>query len=191
MAKNELHQLLKDLDQLAVGLVFNGPARASEEIVKDLQELSPAWTGKFRNSWFIETPDGTKAGGSGAHGKAVPVKAPKISGIQSATAFANKIFGTAGAQRPFTIGNSAEYADQATDLEPYKPGSYGPMKATTKFGRKHGIRPMGGRRGDVAGAGGGNSSSAPLDWFSNYQGGGRADEAVKRAYSRGFKGFSR
>jgi len=198
MAKNDLKELLQDLDRLAVNLTFNGRARAAEEIVKDLQDLSPAWTGKFRNSWFIETPDGTKAGGQGTPGQAMPVQAPKISGIQSATALFNRVFGGSGAKRLFTVGNSASYADQATDLAPYVPGKLPAMKAGagTKFGRKYGVRPVGGERGNLSaagptGAGAGNSSSAPLDWFSHYQGSGKADEAVKRAYSKGFKGFRR
>ena len=188
MAKNDLKGLLQDLDRLAVNLTFNGRARAAEEIVKDLQDLSPAWTGKFRNSWYIETPDGTKAGGQGTPGQAMPVEAPQVSGIQSATALFNRVFGTSGAKRLFTVGNSASYADQATDLAPWVSGPIPAKKATTSFGRKFGMRPLLGMRGDVSGAGG-NSSSAPLDWFSNYQGSGKADEAVKRAYSRGFKGF--
>tara|TARA_R110002012_G_scaffold321461_1_gene549306 strand:+ start:424 stop:1014 length:591 start_codon:yes stop_codon:yes gene_type:complete len=196
MAKNDLKELLQDLDRLAVNLTFNGRARAAEEIVKDLQDLSPAWTGKFRNSWFIETPDGTKAGGQGTPGQAMPVQAPKISGIQSATALFNRVFGTSGAKRLFTVGNSASYADQATDLAPYVPGKLPAMKASTKFGRKYGVRPVGAERGNLSaagptGPGAGNSSSAPLDWFSHYQGSGKADEAVKRAYSKGFKGFRR
>tara|TARA_B100001769_G_scaffold13949_1_gene9542 strand:- start:1942 stop:2514 length:573 start_codon:yes stop_codon:yes gene_type:complete len=190
MAKNDLKELLQDLDRLAVNLTFNGRARAAEEIVKDLQDLSPAWTGKFRNSWYIETPAGTKAGGQGTPGPAMPVQAPEISGIQSATALFNKVFGGSGAKRLFTVGNSASYADQATDLAPYVPGELPAMKASTKFGRKYGVRPVGAERGNVSGSGN-NSSSAPLDWFSHYQGSGKADEAVKRAYSRGFKGFRR
>tara|TARA_R110001592_G_scaffold261190_2_gene526004 strand:- start:11268 stop:11840 length:573 start_codon:yes stop_codon:yes gene_type:complete len=190
MAKNQFNDLLQDLDRLAVSLAFTGRARAAEEIVKDLQELSPAWTGKFRNSWYIETPDGTKTGGQGQHGQAMPVIAPKVSGIQSATALFNKVFGGSGAKRLFTIGNSASYADQATDLEPYVGGTIPAKKAVTRFGRKFGMRPLGAMRGDVSGSGG-NSSSAPLDWFSNYQGSGKADQAVKRAYSQRFKGFRR
>jgi len=190
MAKSQLNDLLQDLDRLAVSLAFTGRARAAEEIVKDLQELSPAWTGKFRNSWYIETPDGTKTGGQGQHGQAMPVLAPKVSGLESATALFNKVFGGSGAKRLFTIGNSAGYADQATDLAPYIPGKLPKKKASTKFGRKFGIRPLGAVRGDVSGSGG-NSSSAPLDWFSNYQGSGRADKAVERAYNKGFKGFRR
>lgn len=191
MAKNQLNELLQDLDSLAVNLAFNGPARAAEEMIKDLQEESPAWTGKFRNSWFIQSPDGKKTGGGGQEGEAIPVSAPKLSGAQVGKAFLQKLIGSkSDSSRLFTIGNSAPYADQATDLAPFRfEGPIPPRSAKTKF-RKFGIRPDGGRRGELNSSGG-NSSSAPLDWFSNYHGSGRADEAVKRAYSRGFRGFKR
>lgn len=196
MAKNQLNELLQDLDSLAVNLAFNGPARASEEIIKDLQEESPAWTGKFRNSWFIQSPDGKRTGGGGQEGEAIPVQAPKLSGAQVGKAFLQKLIGgKSESSRLFTIGNSAPYADQATDLEPFRPteplGDEEKRTASVKF-LKFGTRPEGTniKRGDVRGKGP-NSSSAPLDWFSNYHGSGKADEAVKRAYSRGFKGFRR
>lgn len=191
MAKDQFNELLQDLDRLAVNLVFDGPARAAEEMIKDLQEESPAWTGKFRNSWFIQSPDGKKTGGGGQLGEAIPVKAPALSGAQVGQAFLQKLIGSkSDSSRLFTIGNSAPYADQATDLAPFVfEGPIPPRAAKTKF-RQFGIRPDGGRRGEVQGSGR-NTSSAPLDWFSNYHGSGRADEAVKRAYSRGFKGFRR
>jgi hypothetical protein len=191
MAKDQLNELLQDLDRLAVNLVFDGPARAAEEMIKDLQEESPAWTGKFRNSWFIQSPDGKKTGGGGQEGQAIPVKAPELSGAQVGKAFLQKLIGSkSDSSRLFTIGNSAPYADQATDLEPFNPQKPLPKRITKSKFQKFGIRPDGAMRGDVSGSGN-NSSSAPLDWFSNYHGSGRADEAVKRAYSRGFKGFRR
>ena len=193
MAKDQFNELLQDLDRLAVNLVFDGPARAAEEMIKDLQEESPAWTGKFRNSWFIQSPDGKKTGGGGQEGEAIPVKAPTLSGAQVGKAFLQKLIGSkSDSSRLFTIGNSAPYADQASDLEPFNPSKLLPKRKTKSNFLKFGIRPKGSnvKRGDVQGSGN-NSSSAPLDWFSNYHGSGKADEAVKRAYSQGFKGFRR
>lgn len=191
MAKNQLNELLQDLDSLAVNLAFNGPARAAEEMIKDLQEESPAWTGKFRNSWFIQSPDGKKTGGGGQEGEAIPVSAPKLSGAQVGKVFLQKLIGSkSDSSRLFTIGNSAPYADQATDLEPFNPKKPLPKLIDKSKLRKFGIRPDGAMRGDVDGTGN-NSSSAPLNWFSDYHGSGRADQAVKRAYSRGFRGFKR
>ena len=68
MAVNQLPELLQDLRQLQADLGFNGPSKASEEIVRDLQGLSPAWTGRFRNSWFIQASDGRRVGGGGQAG---------------------------------------------------------------------------------------------------------------------------
>ena len=184
MAVNQLPELLQDLRQLQADLGFNGPSKASEEIVRDLQGLSPAWTGRFRNSWFIQASDGRRVGGGGQAGIAVPLVGPRLSGAT----VGQKSFGTV-----FVIGNSAPYADQATDLEPFKPTK--PLRkgeertASTRNAIKFGARPEGARRGDVSGEGN-NSSSARLDWFSHYSG-TKLDKAVERAYSVRFRGFRR
>jgi hypothetical protein len=180
MAVNQLPELLQDLKQLKADLGFNGPSKASEEIVKDLQGLSPAWTGKFRNSWFIQASDGRKVGGASQTGNAVPIVGPRLSGATAGKAS----FGTV-----FVIGNSAPYADQATDLEPFRPTESLPKRKTESKFQKFGIRPDGARRGDVSGEGN-NSSSARLDWFSHYSG-TKLDKAVERAYSDRFRGFRR
>ena len=181
MAVNQLPELLRDLRQLRTDLAFNGPSKASEEIVKDLQGLSPAWTGKFRNSWFIQASDGRRVSGRGQTGDAVPLTGPRLSG---ATAV-QKPFGTV-----FVIGNSAPYADQATDLEPFRPSkSFDKGDKRVKAAIKFGARPEGGRRGDVSGEGN-NSSSAPLDWFNRYSR-TKLDKVVERAYSVRFRGFRR
>ena len=181
MAVNQLPELLQDLRQLQADLGFNGPSKASEEIVKDLQGLSPAWTGKFRNSWFIQASDGRRVGGAGQPGNAVPIVGPRLSGAT----VGQKPFGTV-----FIIGNSAPYADQATDLEPFRPTeSLDKGEKRVKAAIKFGVRPEGARRGDVSGEGN-NSSSAPLDWFNHYSR-TKLDKAVERAYSVRFRGFRR
>lgn len=180
MAVNQLPELLQDLRRLQADLGFNGPSKASEEIVKDLQGLSPAWTGKFRNSWFIQASDGRRVGGAGQLRNAVPIVGPRLSGATAG----QKSFGTV-----FVIGNSAPYADQATDLEPFRPTKPLPERiAKSKF-QKFGVRPEGAMRGEVDGAGN-NSSSAPLDWFNHYSR-TKLDKAVERAYSVRFRGFRR
>jgi|TARA_R100000027_G_scaffold61985_1_gene53773 hypothetical protein len=184
MAVNQLPELLQDLKQLQADLTFNGPSKASQEIIKDLQGLSPAWTGKFRNSWRIKSPDGKEFGGGGQSGKALPVVGPTITGAK--TTFAPK-----GSFSVFVIDNSSPYADQATDLEPFRPTSPLPARIAKTGFSKFGIRPLKGRRGEVEGVGDGpNSSSAPLDWFRDYTG-SRLNKAVERAYSRRFRGFRR
>lgn len=180
MAVNQLPELLQDLRQLQADLGFNGPSKASEEIVKDLQGLSPAWTGKFRNSWFIRASDGRIVGGGGQPGNAAPLIGPRLSG----TTIGKTTFGTT-----FVIENSAPYADQATDLEPFNPKKPLPARTAKSKFQKFGIRPDGAVRGDVSGEGG-NSSSAPLDWFNHYSG-TKLDKAVERAYSVRFRGFRR
>ncbi len=44
---NELERLGENLDRIAVAAFSRGPARAAEEIVVDLQEAGPVWSGRF------------------------------------------------------------------------------------------------------------------------------------------------
>jgi hypothetical protein len=170
MARNGIYNLLKELDRVAATTVYNGPKRAAEKIVKDLQERGPAWSGKFSNSWQITTPTGVK-GGTGAAGRPVPIVAPVLSGQQVTRSLLtkNKIV--------FTISNFSPYAGIATDIEPgvfIDPGT-DPLKPIDKTGRR-----QKGIRGLLTGTGG-NRRTAPLDWFSIYLKAGAIDKAIQVA----------
>ena len=184
MAKNAIWDLLKDLDTLAVSGLYNGPAQAAEQTIKDLQALGPVWTGKFSNSWRITTPTGVTSGGNGEVGPAQPVGAPLLSGKD----FARVV--SAGS-KPFKVTNTASYADQATDLAPFKkpPGEV-PDPQVDNFVVEEGDRPEGGLRGELIGEGV-NLSTAELNWFVTYVEGGQLAKTVERTMNKAFKGFKR
>jgi hypothetical protein len=62
MARNQLPKALEELDRVFATTLFNGPKRAAERVVRELQQAGPSWTGKFSNSWQIETPTATTKG---------------------------------------------------------------------------------------------------------------------------------
>lgn len=170
MARNRVWNLFKEMDRVTATTVYNGPKRAAERIVRDLQERGPAWTGQFSNSWQIASPAGIK-GGTGASGRPVPVIAPVLSGQQVTRSILtkNKVV--------FTISNFSPYADVATDMAPgvfIDPGT-DPIKPIDKTGKR-----QKGIRGLLTGQGG-NRRTAPLDWFSIYLKAGAIDKAIQVA----------
>jgi hypothetical protein len=169
MARNGIWNLVKELDRVAATTVYNGPKAAAERIVRDLQDRGPAWSGSFSNSWQIQTPT-TTVRGSGSAGQPQPIYTPSITGKQVVTSFLtkNKVV--------FTISNYAPYADIATDMEPgvfINPGTT-PLKPVTRGKRQQGLR------GLLKGSGG-NSRTAPFDWFSLYLKGGAIDKTIEIA----------
>ena len=170
MARNGIWNLAKELDRVAATTIYNGPKRAAEKIVRDLQERGPAWTGSFSNSWQIASPTGIN-GGTGAPGKPQPVRVPVLTGQQVTRSLLtkNKIV--------FTISNFSSYADIATDMAPgifINPGTE-PIKPVDKTGKR-----QKGIRGLLTGTGG-NRRTAPLDWFSIYLKAGAIDKAIEVA----------
>lgn len=170
MAINKIGNLLKELDRVAATTIYNGPKKAAERIVKDLQEIGPAWTGQFSNSWQIETPV-TTVKGSGAPGKPQQIIAPVLTGRQVTRSLLTKN------KLVFTISNYAPYADVATDYAPgvfINPGT-APIKPIEETGRR-----QKGIRGLLTGEGN-NSRTAPLDWFTLYVKGGNVQKTIEIA----------
>jgi hypothetical protein len=162
---NELDRLGQNLDRLAVAAFSRGPARAAEEIVVDLQEAGPVWSGKFSNSWQIETTDGRRTAGDGGPGLPRRVPAPLLSGR-----------GFAFDDIKYTISNFAPYADEARDLAE---GAFIDPGTTPLKEYKRGTR-VSGYRGDLIGDDEGpNRSTAPLDWYTTYARGGAIDRRIR------------
>lgn len=164
---NELDRLAENIDRIAVAAFSRGPARAAEEIVTDLQEAGPVWSGRFSNSWEISTSDGRRTAGSGAPGMPKRIAAPLLSGR-----------GFAFDDVKYTVSNFSSYADQARDLvegDYIDPGTL-PLKEYDRGTRVSGIR------GDLIGNDEGpNRSTAPLDWYTTYVRGGAIDKRIKIA----------
>ena len=93
--------------------------KAAEQIVLDLKEIGPYWTGTFEESWEVRPGDvriqaTTRAGERTPFPKprrVNPIKADKPTGRKS-------VF--------FTIGNTTEYRDVALDLVPGRVKALGP-----------------------------------------------------------------
>jgi len=177
--RNGAWDLLKELDRVSGSATLIGPILCAEKVVEDLQARGPQWTGEFSNSWEIKGPQGQTARGTGAPGKPQAIKfdtAP-FTGRQ---ALSTRLRTTYTKDKVvFTITNFSPYADEARDLVPYTPFDSGLENLGTPLKRRsYGTRPEGGRRGELSGTGN-NSSTAPLDWYSNYFGGGQLGKTIQ------------
>ncbi len=110
MAKNDFMKLAKKLDMVAASAVSFGPIRAAHRTVRELQQEGPSWTGRFSNSWQIETPDGRSFKGSGSPGEPQPLPIPALTGRQAVKA------GFAKDRVVFTISNFSPWAGEAVDF---------------------------------------------------------------------------
>ena len=168
--REEIKNLPEDLREL-VNLVARF---AAVEIMNDLAEAGPEWSGKFQDSW-VAIPVGKAASGSTGGGYPYTLNdVPKLSTSIKETARVKK----------FEIVNTQPYAEYALDL---KEGIFyaddEPAGEVVAIGK----RPVPGLRGDVSGSGGARST-APLDWYSTYLNGGEAKKALGRGVLFGFKG---
>ena len=190
MAKNDFMKLAKKLDMVAASAVSFGPIRAAHRTVRELQQEGPSWTGRFSNSWQIETSDGRSFKGTGGPGEPKPLPVPALTGRQALKATLAKD------RAVFTISNFSDYVAEATDLveaEWFRPTER-PETALgrSKFREGDGGRPRreGGEGTDMQVPtyrgliGGGpddreSSATADLDWYATYVESGKVDRAVK------------
>ena len=179
MAKNGFWDLAKKLDMVAASTVTFGPIRAAHRTVKELQQEGPSWSGRFSNSWEIETPDGRSFKGDGNIGEPRLLPVPLLTGRQAVRVNLSKD------PAVFTISNFSSYAAEATDLIESEFIRPTPLPQTQlglrKFREGDGGRQQPSYRGYV---GGGNPNSqsgatADLDWFATYVEGGKLDRAVR------------
>jgi len=166
--RKEISQLPVDVRQL-----INEVARvAAVNIMNDLAEAGPEWSGEFQDSW-IAIPVGKAASGSTGGGYPYTLNdVPKLSTSIKETARVKK----------FEIVNTQPYAAIALDLEP---GSF--MKIGRPAGNvvAQGTR-QGGIRGNVSGDGNAEST-APLDWYTSYLDGGGMAKALQDGVTFVFK----
>lgn len=176
-------QLLKDLDLVATSVFSAGPTNAATRIVRDLQDAGPSWTGEFSNSWQIQGPSNTVSG-TGQPGEPRRLTAILLTGKELLSKPEIK----------YSIGNFAEHANIARDLEPrngwIRPGG----EPQTQKGLRAWAQSDKGRanpslRGEIGGgsAEGESSRTAPLDWFSSYINGGQFNKAIQIEMDRVMK----
>ena len=172
---NDLRNLAPDVRRIAVDALRN----AAKEVLNDLAEISPNWGGAFRQSWYVETPDGKRGvKPTGEDGKYNLFNIPVLN-VQGRDVRGRFTSTPPTGKTQLFIGNSAPYATQAMDLEPGEfiyPGFEPAGKEQPRGERQNNIR------GDLK-APGGNRSTAPLDWYSTYMAGG----AFRAAFNKGAK----
>lgn len=165
----------QQVSQLSIEIreLINTAARfAAVEIMNDLAEAGPEWSGKFQDSW-VAIPVGRGASGSTGGGYPYTLNdVPKLSSSIKETARVKK----------FEIVNTQPYAAIALDLEEGRFIKIGrPAGDVVATGtRSNGIR------GNVSGDGGAEST-APLDWYTSYLNGGGMQKALERGVVFGFR----
>ena len=167
--RKEISQLPTDVREL-----INEVSRyAAVEIMNDLAEAGPEWTGKFQDSW-VAVPIGRAASGSTGGGYPYDLNdVPRLSTSIKETARVKK----------FEIVNTQPYAEYALDL---KEGVFRGIGNPAGDVVATGTRPVPGRRGDVSGTGGARST-APLDWYTSYLNGGGMAKALQDGVTFAFK----
>ena len=167
--RREISQLPTDIREL-----INEVTRvAAVNIMNDLAEAGPEWTGEFQDSW-VAIPIGTAASGSTGGGYPYTLNdVPKLSTSIKETARVKK----------FEIVNTQPYAAYALDLEQ---GVFRGIGNPAGDVVATGSRPTPGFRGDVSGDGG-SRSTAPLDWYTTYIDGGGMQKALEDGVILGFK----
>jgi hypothetical protein len=173
MAKKGFFQrgmnFLDELDRIAATTVYNGPKRAAERVVQELQQAGPSWTGRFSNSWQIQTPT-RLVKGSGQAGEPVPLSTPSLRGREVSKSFISKD------SVVFTISNFSPHTLEAIDAVEHDRTYWRrpTPEPTTQLGKRKwevsGPRKNVSYRGQIGGGSEGSNSSrtADLDWFAAY-----------------------
>ena len=156
------------------------------QIMNDLAEAGPEWSGEFKNSWeAIPLGEGSKIGKSGSF----PYKLrniPRLSDTKEAVRKANKL----------QITNTSEWAKYALDIEE---GRFTPPNFPRKDrpGNPLGEVIPGGTgkrdpdsltlRGQLSPGPGGARITAPLFWYNKYLNGGGLQKSVEAGAKFAFK----
>ena len=75
--KNPFKRILRDVNMAAGIIAFDGPLDAAEQIVEELQDAGPSWSGRYSNSWEIEA-NGNISRGNGNKGNPRRIKSPRF-----------------------------------------------------------------------------------------------------------------
>ena len=154
------------------------------QIMNDLAEAGPEWSGEFKNSWeAIPLGEGSKIGKSGSY----PYKLddiPRLSDTKEAVQKANKL----------EITNTSEWAEYALDIEegrftppnfPRKERPGNPIGNVVKTGKRDPDSLT--LRGQISPGPGGARITAPLFWYNKYLNGGGLQKSVEAGAKFAFK----
>jgi hypothetical protein len=191
-SKSDIGKMSDDVRNAAITALRN----AAKEVVNDLAAISPAWSGEFRQNWYVETADGkrgVKASGEDGRYNLFNIPQLMVQGRDARGRFTSSKPISTGKIELF-IGNSSPYAQEAMDLIPGKfiRQEEGPIKEPVAVGRR-----VGKFRGDVVNMSTDEIvkrgkrpaiSTAERNWYTTYMEGG----AFKAAFQKGAKaGFIR
>jgi hypothetical protein len=151
------------------------------QIMNDLAEAGPEWSGDFKNSWeAVPLGEGSKIGKSGSF----PYKLsniPQLSTAKEAVRKANKL----------QITNSSEWAKYALDIEEGrffprkdKPNPKGDIEPNSPGKRDVSTTTL---RGQISGGDGKARITAPLFWYNKYLNGGGLQKSVEAGARFAFK----
>jgi hypothetical protein len=169
-----LNDLIKDLDRKFVGALTRGARKAAEQIVIDLQDRGPQYSGHFASSWKVVEGSVDIRPATPGPGAAVGVSRTTAPSISGAT-FRQRVW--------YTIGNDADYRDVALDLVPgsFSKQDFLPIKTPVSIGERSGsfrgqVKNTGAPllEGDIP-----DLSTAKRDWFTTYMNGGEFDRRFK------------
>lgn len=170
MASRDIKFLVKDLKKATV----EGARTACVQIMNDLVEAGPAYSGDFSASWYAVAPGKTAGGPRSSTGlynytfRNVPKTKFKRTGL-------------------YKIVNTSSYAKEALDLIPYSRPTE-ELEERKNLGKDIDVggRSPGDTRGQITGDGGA-TSSAPADWWSTFGVGGGLDKSLQRGFVKGFR----
>jgi len=168
--------LVKDIENATVAAA----QEACVSIMNGLAEAGPAYSGEFSSAWYA-LPKGASPGGPRGSGRIYHYDKRNVP----------KARFTAGTL--YQIVNGAAHADEAMDLvegrfESQLDKNIYPIKELVATGCRYGKR-----RGEVREGAGFAISTAPLDWWTNYNLAGNLSKDLARGVQRGFgraRGFS-
>ena len=158
--------------------INNGMRGAALDIINELAELGPNWDGNFIDEW-IAIPLGK--GASGESGGVYPYKIDDIPTL----AIDKK---EAGRVKVFEIVNKSDYAPYALDLitgrfSPHFAVKRTPNKAPVETGKRDNTRET--FIVELKGEPGQGQSTAELDWYNTYTGGGGIGKNMQTGFNRG------
>lgn len=165
----DLRFLVKDLEATTVSAVQD----ACVEIMNGLAQAGPGYTGEFSSAWYA-VPEGGNPGGPRGTGRIYRYDRRHVPKVR----FKQGTF--------YRIVNGSDHAAEAMDLiegrfESQLDQNLYPIKTPEAVGKRTGQR-----RGEVESGEGFAISTAPLDWYVNYNVGGALRKDLKRGMSLGF-----
>lgn len=170
----KLERLGRDIQRI----VEQAARQSAVNIMNDLAEAGPVWSGEFQNSW-VAVP---AKGGVGSEGS-YPYSLSNVPKLNLTLAEARSAVLPNG--KTFTIENTQPYAAYALDLEEgefWRP-SFPPEGSIVSQGTRNS-----GIRGDVTTDAEGEAiSTAPLDWYTTYINGGEMKSALEFGVRTAFR----